>query len=102
MMLKKGDSVKIITGKDSGKVAKVLRVLRKENKIMVENSAMKVKHVKPRKGGEKGQRISTPGFIDASNAMIMCGSCGKPARIGIKLVGASKQRVCKRCTASLS
>jgi large subunit ribosomal protein L24 len=67
MKLKKGDSVKIITGKDKGKKGKVVRVLVKENKVVVEGINMMKKHQRPRKTGEKGSMIDMAMPIHASN-----------------------------------
>ena len=67
MKLKKGDNIIIITGKDKGKKGKIVRVLVKENKIIVEGLNMMKKHQRPRKSGEKGtiKNIEMP--IHASN-----------------------------------
>lgn len=67
MKIKKGDSVKIITGKDKGKTGKIVRVLVKENKVVVEGINMMKKHQRPRKSGEKGQTVSIAMPIHASN-----------------------------------
>ena len=61
MKIKKNDQVKILAGKDRGKTGKVLRVLSAESKVIVEGVNIVKKHVKPRKEGEKGQRIELPG-----------------------------------------
>jgi large subunit ribosomal protein L24 len=97
MKLKKGDTVLIISGKDKGKKGKVLRVLPKKNKIVVENVFIIKKHVRPKRQGEKGQRVEIPAPIDASNAKLVCSKCGKAARIGYKLTEKKKYRVCKKC-----
>ena len=67
MKLKKGDNIKIITGKDKGKSGKVLRVLVKENKVIVEGANMMKKHQRPRKSGEKGSMKDIEMPIHASN-----------------------------------
>ena len=59
------------------------------------------KHNKPRKEGEKGQRVEIPRKIDISNAMIVCPKCGKPSRIAYKTEGEKKVRVCKKCQAEI-
>jgi large subunit ribosomal protein L24 len=68
MKLKKNDSIILIAGKDKGKKGKVVRVLPKENKIIVEGLNMMKKHQKPRKSGEKGSMINVAMPIHASNA----------------------------------
>ena len=67
MKIKKGDNVKVITGKDKGKSGKITRVLVKENKVIVEGANMSKKHQRPRKSGEKGSMIDMAMPINASN-----------------------------------
>jgi large subunit ribosomal protein L24 len=67
MKIKKGDNVKIITGKDKGKSGKIVRVLVKENKVIVEGLNMMKKHQRPRKSGEKGSMVNVAMPIHASN-----------------------------------
>ncbi|MFH1201197.1 MAG: 50S ribosomal protein L24 [bacterium] len=67
MKIKKNDKVKIITGKDKGKSGKVVRVLVKENKVIIEGLNMMKKHQRPRKSGEKGNMVNLAMPIDASN-----------------------------------
>lgn len=97
MKVKKGDEVKIISGKDRGKRGKVVRVIPGESKIVVEGVNIVKKHLRPKKSGEKGQRVEISAPIDASNAMVICSRCGKSARIGYKVSGDKKFRVCKKC-----
>ena len=101
MELKKGDTVKILSGKDKGKSGKVVRAFPVENLILVEGVNVHKKHSKPKKQGQKGQIIEMPGAIKASSAQIMCSSCKKAVRIGQKVEGEKKVRVCKKCGASL-
>ena len=61
MKLKKGDNIIIITGKDKGKKGKIVRVLVRENKVIVEGANMSKKHQRPRKSGEKGRMIDATG-----------------------------------------
>jgi large subunit ribosomal protein L24 len=67
MKLKKGDNIKIITGKDKGKSGKIVRVLVKENKVIIEGLNMMKKHQRPRKSGEKGSMVNIAMPIHASN-----------------------------------
>jgi large subunit ribosomal protein L24 len=67
MKIKKGDNVKIITGKDKGKSGKVVRVLVKENKVIVDGLNMMKKHQRPRKSGEKGSMVNLAMPIHVSN-----------------------------------
>ena len=67
MKIKKGDNVKIITGKDKGKSGKVVRALVKENKVIVDGLNMMKKHQRPRKSGEKGSMMNVAMPINVSN-----------------------------------
>ncbi len=112
MKIKKNDIVQIIQGKDAGKKGKVLRAMPKINKIVVEGLNLVVKHVRPRREGEKGQRVKMAMPLDASNAMLICPRCKKKIRVGYKTltdgprttsplakskVGGRKQRLCRKC-----
>jgi large subunit ribosomal protein L24 len=97
MRIKKGDTIKKIAGKDKGKQGKVTRTIPSAGKIVVEKMNMIKKHVKPRRDGERGQRVEIAAPFDVSNAMIVCPSCGKTTRVGYKLTKDKKVRVCKKC-----
>jgi len=97
MKVKKNDTVLIISGKDKGRKGKVIEVLSKENRILVEGINLKKKHVKPKKQGEKGQIVELPGPLSASNIKILCPKCSKPVRVGYKIEGKNKYRICKKC-----
>ncbi len=101
MKIKKDDTVKIISGKDRGKTGKVTHALKAENRIVVEGVNIAKKHSKPKKQGQKGQMIQMPMPVDVSNAMVVCGSCGKPSRVGKKTIGSKNIRVCKKCGGEL-
>lgn len=100
MNIKKGDTVVVITGKDKGKSGKVLEVLPKQNRVLVEGINIVSRHTKPRSAQEKGGIIKKPAPINASNVMILC-DCGKATRVAYKLVNGKKVRVCKKCGNSL-
>ena len=100
MKIKKGDKVIIIKGKDGGNSGKVINVLIKDNKIMVEGLNLMKKNIKAKKQGEKGQIISMPAPLNVSNVKLICGSCGKPTRIGYRLTSLTKERICKLCKAT--
>lgn len=102
MKLKKGDNIIIISGKDKNKKAKIFRVFPNENKIIAEGINIKKKHQRPKKQGEKGRRLEIPAPFNISKAMIICGSCSKPTRIGYKLIDKNKIRICGKCKAELS
>ncbi|EKE20817.1 MAG: hypothetical protein ACD_7C00467G0001 [uncultured bacterium] len=98
MRIKKNDKVKIIAGKDSGKSGKVLRVINSDSKITVEGINIIKKHIRPKKDGEKGQRVEIAVPIDVSNAMLVCPNCSKETRVEYAIDKAgNKNRVCKKC-----
>jgi len=93
----KGDQVKVLAGKDRNKTGKVLRVLPKEDKVVVEGINIRKKHVRPRKQGEKGQTISIPAPLHVSNLAPLCTKCGRPTRVGFRFEESKKVRFCKKC-----
>jgi large subunit ribosomal protein L24 len=96
--VKKNDKVVILSGKDKGKQGKVLTVIPKEGRVIVEGVNMLTKHVKPRKQGQTGGIIKQEGPIDASNVMHLCNKCNKPTRIARRILDdGSKVRYCKNC-----
>ena len=99
MKIKKGDKVKIIKGKDSGKTGKVLKVFSEKNKVLVEGLNIYKKHLRPKKQGEKGEIIALPKPLSASNVMLDCSSCGKAVRVGYLIENGKKTRICKKCHA---
>lgn len=97
MNIKKGDNVIMLTGKDRGKKGKILFAFPDENKVVVEGLNTVKRHQRPKKQGQKGQIVNKERAVDASNAQLVCPKCGKPAKIGHKLAGDNKVRVCKKC-----
>ncbi len=101
MKIIKGDTVKIISGKDRGKTGSVIRTLPSSGKVVVEGLNVVKKRVRPRKQGEKGQTVSVPRPMSASNVMLVCASCKEPTRIGNRMEDARKVRYCKKCKAKI-
>lgn len=97
MDIKRGDNVKMITGKDRSKTGKVSAVMPSADKVVVEGLNLIKRHLRARKEGQKGQILSKPNPVSVSNVMLVCPKCGKPTRVGHKTVGESKVRVCKKC-----
>ncbi|MDO8599462.1 MAG: 50S ribosomal protein L24 [bacterium] len=98
MRVKKGDIVKIRSGRDGGKTGKVLHVLRDRDAVIVEGVNLLVKHLRPRRQGEKGQRVQFPAALPMSRVSIVCPKCGKPTRSAAKLLeDGSRLRRCVRC-----
>ena len=101
MRVKKGDTVKVWSGKDKGKTGEVLEILPKTNKIVVKGINIIKKHTKPRKQGEEGGILSMEGAIHVAKVNVVCPKCGKPTRIGYSEEKGEKVRVCKKCGAKL-
>lgn len=98
MHIKRGDNVKVISGKDKGKEGKVLTAIPEEGKVIVEGVAMVKRHQKARVQGQESKIIEKEAAIYASNVMRVCPACGKAARTGIKVMeDGSKARYCKKC-----
>ncbi|MBI2677083.1 MAG: 50S ribosomal protein L24 [Candidatus Yanofskybacteria bacterium] len=102
MKIKKNDKVKMLSGKDRGKTGKVIFVLNKEDegaRVVVEGLNKIKKHQRPKKQGQKGQIVSVERAVAISTVQLVCPSCGKPTRVGQKIDGKNKTRVCKKCGA---
>ncbi len=91
--IKKGDVVKVITGRDKDKEGKVISVDRKKHRLLVEGINMVTKHAKPSMANQQGGIIHQEGPIDASNVMYL--HKGKPTRVGFKMDGDKKVRFAK-------
>ena len=93
LKIKKGDTVKVIAGKDKGAEGKVLSVDAKNSKVVVEGVGMVTKHTKPSVANQNGGIVHQEGYIDASNVMYLHN--GKATRVGFKMDGDKKVRVAK-------
>ena len=93
MKIKKGDTVKVIAGKDKDKEVKVISVDRKNGRVLVEGVNMLTKHTKPSAANQEGGIIHQEGPIDASNVMYV--HKGKATRVGFKMDGDKKVRYAK-------
>ena len=96
MIIKKKDTVLVLSGKDKGKKGKVLEVSPTERKVIVEGCNMVTKHVKPRRMGESGGIVKAEAPLYACKVMLVCPKCGEPTRLAHKvLADGTKERVCK-------
>ena len=101
MKIRKGDTVKIISGKDRGKTAKVLHVYGKDSRFLAEGINLKKKHTRPKEQGKKGQIVQIPAPFPSSIAMLFCSTCNKAVRTGYKYESGEKVRICKRCKTAI-
>ncbi len=98
MKIKKGDTVKILSGKDRGKRGTVIRVLPAEGRIVVEGANVKKRHRRSRRQDKKGDVVLMPAPLSASAVQVLCPACGKPTRVGYQLDDdGKKSRICKKC-----
>ena len=96
--VKKGDTVVVITGKSAGKKGKVLEVLPKESRVVVEGTNIVKRHTRPTQKMPRGGIIDKEAPIASSNVMIFCSKCNEPRRINRKvLANGKKVRECNKC-----
>lgn len=96
MKIKKNDTVKILLGKDQGETGKVLKVLPKEDKVLVEGINVSKRHVKKTKQYEGGiVNLSKP--VNISNVILVCPSCKKETRVSFEIKNGVKSRICRKC-----
>lgn len=102
MKIRKGDTVKILSGKDRGKRGQVSKVFSERDHILVAGINVKKKHRRARRQDRKGEIILIPAPIAASAAQVVCASCGKPTRVGFgRDEQGRKVRRCKKCGKTL-
>jgi len=97
MKIKKGDQVQVIAGKDLGKIGEVTRVLVAADKVIVDGVNVAKRHQRATKATMQGGIIDKDMPIHVSNVAIVCTSCGKHSRIGYRMDGDTKVRVCRKC-----
>lgn len=102
MKIKKGDNVKVISGKDRGKTGKVLIAFPARDQVLVENVNVKKKHQRATQTNQKGQIVDRPLPIHVSNVMMVDPKTDKPTRVGYKVEGDKKVRIAKKSGTVLS
>ena len=102
----KDDVVMVLAGKDKGKLGRVMKILRKKDRLVVEKVNMAVRHVKPNPQLQQpGGRVEKEMPIHVSNVAVQCASCKKPTRVGYRYIEETKDgesfqkkvRFCKKC-----
>jgi large subunit ribosomal protein L24 len=96
--VRKNDTVEVLSGRDRGKRGKVLRVIPKAERVVVEGVNIRKRHMRPRQGAEQGGIVEFPAPLHVSNVGVVCPRCGEPRRLGFRLLAdGTKVRHCKRC-----
>ncbi len=107
MNIRKDDIVEIITGDDAGTpkartTARVLRVLKDKNKVVVEGINKVYRHLKPNRRNQQGGRLSKEMPVSVSNVQLYCGNCQRGVRVGKRYsADGRKERYCKKCGVGL-
>ena len=100
--IRRNDTVKVLAGSDRGKTGRVLRVFPDKGTVLVEHVRVVKKTVSSKTGQRtKGGIAEQESPIDVSNVMLVCPNCG-PVRVGYKVEGDSKVRICKKCGQTLA
>ncbi|MGE5553257.1 MAG: 50S ribosomal protein L24 [Betaproteobacteria bacterium] len=96
--VKKGDLVKVLTGKDQGKRGKVLSVDPNKGRVLVDGVNILKRHTKPTQKIPQGGIVERPGPLAVSNVMLVCPNCDQPTRVGRERdEQGNARRICKRC-----
>ena len=101
MKIKKGDSVKIIRGKDKGKDGKVEKVFPKDGKVLISNVNQYKRHLKARSETEPSEIVTLTKPLPQENVVLVCPKCHKITRVGYKLEKNKKLRICKKCKSEI-
>ncbi len=108
MKIKKGDTIKVLIGKDKGKTSQVERVFPRDGRVLIAGVNEFKRHVKSRaqnpatrSGGQKSEIVTITKPLPASNVAIICPKCKKPTRIGFKFEKGKKIRICRKCSKSI-
>jgi large subunit ribosomal protein L24 len=96
--LKKDDKVKVLAGKDKGKIGKVIEVNSKKERVLVENINIVKRHSRPSAQNKQGGIIESEASIHLSNVALLCNKCLAPVRVKMQtLEDGKKTRVCRKC-----
>ncbi len=101
MKFKKGDSVKVIIGKDKGKEGKLEKVFPKEGKVLIANVNLYKRHLKARSDTEPSEIITLTKPMAQENVVLVCPKCHKATRIGFKIQKGVKSRICRKCKSEI-
>ena len=99
--VKTGDTAVVLSGKEKGKRGKILSVDPKKGMVVIEGVNMIKCHTKPRRQGETGGIVKKETPIRTCKVALYCEKCGKGVRVGYKLDGDKKTRICRKCGAEI-
>jgi large subunit ribosomal protein L24 len=98
LKIRKGDRVRVLTGKDRGKEGNVMRALPREGKVIVDGVNVARKSQRPTRTTQQGGIIDKDMPLPVSNVALVCPACGRPTRVGYKYdPSGTKIRVCRKC-----
>ena len=98
--IRRGDTVEVIAGDDLHARGEVMRLLTKEDRVVVSGVNVRIKHQSARRAGRsqvQGGRVRFEAPIHISNVMLVCPACDQPTRVGFEVVDGQKVRVCRKC-----
>lgn len=95
--IRKGDTVRLLAGKDKKKSGKIIKVFPEKQRAIVNGLNLVKKHRRPRKAGEKGEKVEVSSAIHISNLILICPHCKKNTKIGFRFTEGLKLRYCKKC-----
>ena len=101
MKLKKGDSVKVIRGKDKGKTGKIDRVFPKNGQVLIANVNQYKRHLKARSQKQPSEIVTLTKPLPEENVVLICPKCKKATRVGYKIERGVKSRICKKCKSEI-
>ena len=99
--LRVDDVVIVNSGVDAGKKGKILKVLRADNKVIVQGVNVRTKHTKPRRQGEQGGIVKVESPVHISKVNYYCDKCGKGVKLGVQVKDGKKIRVCRKCNTEI-
>ena len=99
--IRKDDTVEVIAGKDKGKRGTVVRILSKKDAVIVSGVNIVRKAMKKRSQQDQGGIVEIEAPLNISNVGVVCKKCGRPVKVGYKLNGDKKVRVCRKCGETL-
>ena len=103
LKIRKGDRVRVLTGKDRGKEGEVMRAIPKDRKVIVDGVNVAKKHQRPTRATQQGGIIDKDLPVPVENVALVCPSCGKATRVGYTFdKSGQKVRICRKCKGEIA